>query len=71
MQGLSETTADNGDSPDRLLLDVRETAQLLSVSPSTVWRVRKKGLLPAVKIEGAVRFRLFDVQEYVTRLEGG
>ena len=52
------------ESGDRLLLP-REVAERLRCSLRTIWRLRAKGVLPAVKIAGtdATRFRLSDVRK--------
>jgi len=56
---------------DRLLLDVADTARVLSISERSVWRLRAKGELPAVKVAGSiVRFRRADVEKYVDGLGG-
>jgi len=64
-------TTEGGDSSEPLLLDVRATAKLLCISERTLWRLRKDGVLPAVKILGTVRFRRGDIQQYVAGLEAG
>ncbi len=63
------------DKVDRVpLIDEDEAARLLAVSPRTLatWRVRARG--PAfVKVGGAVRYRLADLEAYVAsrlRAEG-
>lgn len=47
--------------PDRLLR-APEVAALLAISTRGVWRLRKSGRLPCVKVGGAVRFRPADVR---------
>jgi excisionase family DNA binding protein len=44
------------------LLSRAEVAHLLSVSPRTVSRLRTRGLLPAVRVLSALRFRAEDVR---------
>ena len=69
MESQPQTTPGNPESPKRLLLDVAAVAQLLSVSPRTVWRIRERGSLPARKVEGCVRFHVDDVRKYADGLE--
>ncbi|MEL6101616.1 MAG: helix-turn-helix domain-containing protein [Pseudomonadota bacterium] len=53
----------------RLLLSATEAAQALGVSRTTVWRLVRSGSLPQpVKVRGAVRFRLFDIEAFVESL---
>jgi len=57
---------------DRLLIDRIEAARLLSVSPSTVDNMRRRGDLPSVKIGARRLFRIADLERWVAdRLEGG
>jgi len=44
------------------LLRAPEVAELLAISVRGVWRLRRAGRLPCVRVGGAVRFRLADVQ---------
>lgn len=43
----------------------KEVAELLGVSQQTVQQIARKGLLPRVKIERLVRYRLEDVLTYI------
>jgi len=44
------------------LIDAKTLAEILSVSPRTVWRLRAAGKLPqAVTFGGSVRWRLSDI----------
>ncbi len=57
---------------DRLLIDRIEAARLLSVSPSTVDNMRRRGDLPSVKIGTRRLFRVADLERLIAaRLEGG
>jgi len=48
------------------LITARKLAQLLEVSTRTLWRLRSAGRLPApVRLGGAVRWRLDEVQEWI------
>ncbi|MFV0321706.1 MAG: helix-turn-helix transcriptional regulator [Alphaproteobacteria bacterium] len=52
------------------LLNVKQTAELLSVSPSTInrWRLEGKGqgVVP-IRIGNAVRYRYSDIEDYIQR----
>jgi excisionase family DNA binding protein len=57
------------DRPIPRLLSAVEVAELLTVSVSTVWRLRSQGVLPdAVRIGGSVRWRLRDIERYIETL---
>jgi excisionase family DNA binding protein len=47
------------------LLNKDEVAELLGVSVRTVERLRGRGLLPWIKLLGAIRFRTDDVQSLI------
>lgn len=55
------------------LLRANEVAEMLAISTRLVWRFRSEGKLPVVKIAGASRFRLSDVQHLMEsdRKQGG
>lgn len=58
----STATAD----PAPLLLTAQEVVQMLSVSKSTLWRMRDSGKLPApIRVGGIVRWRASDIQRWV------
>jgi excisionase family DNA binding protein len=50
------------------LLTVRQTADLLGVSPRLVWLLASRCELPAVRIRRCARWRRADVLAYVDRL---
>lgn len=52
----------------KLLFDTEELCKKLSVSKSTVIKLRKQGM-PIVKIGDAVRFDLEEVQNFIHRLK--
>jgi len=59
------------DTDDRLLIDVREVARLLTVKPRTVWRLVATGRLPPpVRIPGlrATRWRRSEVENWCSSL---
>lgn len=49
------------------LLTVRQVAALLSVSETTVYRLKRRGQISCVKVGGALRFRPADVDDYQNR----
>lgn len=49
---------------ERLMSD-KEVAEILGVSTQTVQQIVRKGLLPRVKIERLVRYRLKDVLAFI------
>jgi excisionase family DNA binding protein len=58
------STNDYVESP--LLITAAEFASLLHVSTRTLWRLRSAGRLPdAVRLGGAVRWRLDDVKNWI------
>lgn len=48
------------------LLTREEAADYLSVSISTLWRLRDDGDLPYVKIKGKILFRREDLDSFIT-----
>lgn len=55
------------------LLTVHDAARLLGVAPRTVERLRDRGLLPAVRVDGTriVRYRRADVERLARVADGG
>lgn len=51
-----------------LALRVERTAEMLDLSPSSVKRLIRTGDLPAVKVGGATRVRVSDLQAFVEHL---
>jgi excisionase family DNA binding protein len=52
------------------LMRRRTAAALLNVSPTTVDRLVKVGQLPVIKVGGAVRFALPDLEAFIARQKG-
>ncbi len=50
---------------DDRLLKVKEVAETLQVCTRLVWKLRARGILPAVKFGRATCFRMSDVQKLV------
>jgi excisionase family DNA binding protein len=49
------------------LLNVRQVAELLSVSETTVYRLKRRGEIGFVKVGASLRFRPADVADYQNR----
>jgi len=47
------------------LLDVKEIAQILSVKASTLYQWAELGQIPCIKINGALRFDIEDVLNWI------
>lgn len=56
--------------PVPALLDVRQVAERLGISPSTVRRLWDAGDLPAVKVRRRRLWAATEVDAYVRRLQG-
>jgi len=55
-----------------LLVDAREAARLLSVSPRTLWAMTHQGDLPCVRIGRLVRYDVAGLTRWVAdRQQGG
>lgn len=56
-----------------LLVDEREAARLLGVSPRTIWALRARGELPAVRIPGTrlVRYSVETLRDWIARKQQG
>lgn len=50
---------------ESLVLNVKQVAKLLQCSERTVWKLRERGELRAVKVMGRVKFSRDDVNEFV------
>lgn len=50
--------------PSDQLLTVQNVADLLAVSATTVYRLKRRGELPFVKVGGSLRFRAQDVAAF-------
>jgi excisionase family DNA binding protein len=48
----------------------RTAAALMGVSVSTVDRLVRQGVLPAVRVGGSVRFALCDLESYIQESKG-
>lgn len=52
----------------KLLLDTKETMEVLSVGKTKLFRMIKEGELSPVKMGGSLRFRVTDLEAYVSSL---
>lgn len=57
--------------PPRLLLDDREVASMLAISPAMVGKLRRLGELPEIRIGRAVRVPAEAVTAYLDRVRTG
>jgi excisionase family DNA binding protein len=53
---------------EELLITVNEAARRLGVGKSLMYMIIRRGELPSVKIAGARRVAVAELQEYVSRL---
>ncbi len=63
----SKTQPATANDQTSLMVEVKEFARLIDVSPATLWRMRSASKLPpAVKLSaGCVRWRRADIQRWV------
>lgn len=52
-------------SAPSLLLDEREAARRLSISPRTLWSLRKRGEIAAVRIGVRVLYSVADLESFI------
>lgn len=53
-------------------IGMKEFAELLCVTPRTIYRLKQSGLVPKpVKVGHSLRFPVSDVQAYIERLKDG
>lgn len=56
--------------PDRLLVDAKEAAELLSVGSRTLWTMTApRGPLPSVRLGRAVRYSVSSLAEFIRKSE--
>jgi excisionase family DNA binding protein len=67
-RGGAVPTVQAAGAPPALLVESREAARLLAVSPRTLWSLTARGDLPCVRIGRAVRYSLADLESFVGRL---
>lgn len=54
----------NPDSANIILVDSREAARRLSISPRTLWQLTRDRVVRAVRIGKCVRYRVADLEEW-------
>jgi excisionase family DNA binding protein len=47
-----------------ILIDARETARRLAISPRTLWQLTKDRVVPSIRIGKCVRYRVADLDEW-------
>jgi len=50
-----------------ILIDGREAAHRLSISPRTLWQLTKDRIVPSIKIGKCVRYRVADLEDWIRR----
>ena len=56
--------------PDKLLVDSKEAAKLLSVGSRTLWTMTApRGPIPSVRLGRAVRYKLSSLEEFIRKSE--
>ena len=53
------------DENSKLLLTVRETAAMLSISERKLWNLTNENEIPAIRIGRSVRYSVEDVQQWI------
>jgi hypothetical protein len=65
---VDDLPSNSGTTP--LLVDRREAARLLSVSPGTIDNLRLRGELPSVKIAARRLYDLADLRQFIESRKG-
>lgn len=71
MNGARSTTSGTSDTAAPLLVDRREAARLLGVSPGTIENLRLRGELPGVKIAARRLYAVDDLRRLIDAKKGG
>ncbi|MGD0390760.1 MAG: helix-turn-helix domain-containing protein [Tepidisphaeraceae bacterium] len=50
-----------------ILVDAREAARRLAISPRTLWQLTKDHAMPSIKIGRCVRYRVVDLEEWTRK----
>ncbi len=50
-----------------ILVDSREAARLLAISPRTLWQLTKLGTVPSIRIGRSVRYRVADLDNWAKK----
>ena len=52
-------------NPEKILLNAKEAAAALSISPRSLWSLTASREIPAVRIGRSVRYSLDDLREFI------
>jgi len=50
-----------------ILVDARDAARRLAISPRTLWQLTKDRVVPSMKIGKCVRYRVADLEDWARR----
>jgi excisionase family DNA binding protein len=50
-----------------ILVDAREAARRLAISPRTLWQLTRDGIVPSVRIGKCVRYRVVDLENWTQK----
>jgi len=53
--------------PEPLIVNERDAARYLSISPRSLFTLRASGRIPYVKLGGAIRYAVKDLTDFVDR----
>lgn len=53
-----------------ILVDAREAARRLAISPRTLWQLTKDRAVPSIRIGKCVRYRVMDLEEWTRNQVG-
>lgn len=56
--------------PSPLLLNTREAARMLSISPRTIWSLQKSGEIHVVRLGRMIRFDVEDLKTLIAERKG-
>jgi excisionase family DNA binding protein len=60
---------DGADASEPLTVRGQQAADMLGISQSTLDRLRKKGRIPFVKLDGAVLYRVASLEQFLLQAE--
>ncbi len=63
---IQTSRVDTNDSEK--LLTLKEAAEMLKISPTTLYRLRKKGVIPVYGLESSIYFKKGDILNALKRL---
>jgi predicted DNA-binding transcriptional regulator AlpA len=55
----------SGGEPPQILVNSKCAAAMLSISERKLWELKTSGAIPSVRIDGAVRFRVSDIEAWI------